>query len=475
MYRLLLFHEWLGARNSRAASLTLLLAPALIFTALYQGERRLQKHERLVEAMIQEADENRAELSDKLREQLSNGKIEYGHNDPGSPSSVGRSLLSNYAILPTTPQAILAVGQSDILPTYYRVVATQSQSLYHAEEIGNPLLLTIGEYDFSFFLVYLFPLVILLWHYDLLSRERETGMLPLLISGGLSPDRIFLARFALRNAWLFLLTTSAAALGMLSLGHGIAHWSFLVLLTLIACYQAFWSSAALLVNSYRGVSARNAAVLLCLWLLTAFIAPSAINALANAAFPVPSRLLLINEQREAAMEAANRGSQLLARFAEDHPELALDRDQANFNEMDAIRFAVAAEIEEAGAPFFELFRGQRERQFDLVRRLRFLSPAFLVRENVNDLAARGDTHFAAFESGVEDYRRELFAYFAGKALRGQRMTFNDYNETPVFKSARLIAPFSWKRFAVDCLFMCLLAVALLSWATRRLRQPPLYV
>ncbi|NJO86649.1 MAG: hypothetical protein HC821_00765 [Lewinella sp.] len=117
MLKLLLEHELLLLKRSPVFWLTLLLLPILIGTALYQGQQRQLKQLELQQTMRIDAQENLGELLAAVAEEQRTGISTPGHADPGSPSSVGRSLLSNYAYLLAAPLGILAVGQSDILPT----------------------------------------------------------------------------------------------------------------------------------------------------------------------------------------------------------------------------------------------------------------------------------------------------------------------------------------------------------------------
>jgi ABC-2 type transport system permease protein len=93
--------------------------------------------------------------------------------DPRNPDGVGRSLGARYAILPPSPLAALAIGQSDLLPYYFKVTTDARETMLAAFEIENPHRLLTGRFDLAFVVVYLYPLLILALTYNLLSSERS--------------------------------------------------------------------------------------------------------------------------------------------------------------------------------------------------------------------------------------------------------------------------------------------------------------
>ncbi|NJO86647.1 MAG: DUF3526 domain-containing protein [Lewinella sp.] len=173
-------------------------------------------------------------------------------------------------------------------------------------------------------------------------------------------------------------------------------------------------------------------MLLGLWLALVFVVPSGLNTIINQVYPVPSQLLLINEQREAAMEASLLGSQLLVKYIDDHPELMSPGSTVDLEKMDATRFATIAAVEAAGQPIQALFDQSQLVRHQFAQRLSLLSPAYLVLDGLNTLAGVNDERIRSYEGAVNDYRRQLFDYFSQKAFQGQRLKASDYEGVPDF-------------------------------------------
>jgi ABC-2 type transport system permease protein len=89
----------------------------------------------------------------------------------------------------------------------------------------------------------------------------------------------------------------------------------------VVAYILFWFALSVAINAFNWKSATNAVALAAFWLLFVVIIPSLTGVLVTTVYPVPSRVEMINATREASSAATAKGSQLLAKYTEDHPEL----------------------------------------------------------------------------------------------------------------------------------------------------------
>ena len=84
-----------------------------------------------------------------------------------------------HAVLNPHSLAHMSLGQRDIEPYYRKLTAASLYYQLFENELANPLKLYIGNFDLSFVLIYLFPLLIIVFTYGLYAEEKENGMLPL--------------------------------------------------------------------------------------------------------------------------------------------------------------------------------------------------------------------------------------------------------------------------------------------------------
>jgi ABC-2 type transport system permease protein len=88
---------------------------------------------------------------------------------------------------------------------------------------------------------------------------------------------------------------------------------------------------------------------------------------------------MIQAMRVASDEANAEGSRLLAKYYEDHPELASGDTQQEMNDFNLVRVAVSGEVERRVRPVLDRYSEQLAGQQRLVEAARFLSPAILMR------------------------------------------------------------------------------------------------
>ena len=197
-------------------------------------------------------------------------------------------------------------------------------------------------------------------------------------------------------------------------------------------YALFWFALAAWVNSLQRSSAWNATVLVGAWLVLVVVLPAAVNIAAGLLHPLPSRVEMITAQREASNDAVNRRSELLARYLEDHPEMAggvVAEESGRAALAWAATDAVNRRLEEVTA----VHDARRAEQLALVRRYRFLSPALLAQEVLVDAAGTGDARFARFQSQVRAFAEQWRQFFVPAILADERMTAAVLPDVPRFR------------------------------------------
>lgn len=355
---------------------------------------------------------------------------------PDGVKATSRNRLFRYAVLPPGPLGALAVGQSDIFPSYFKVDAGISSRFLTRSELENPLNLQSGRFDFAFFVVFLFPLFLLALTFDLLSREREQGTLALVLAQPVKLRTLLAAKAAVRWAVVTVpVLLTAAMTALLTAGGerpGEILARFLVLGAVVAVYGLFWCGLAVLVNARGMGSAANALVLAGLWLALTVVVPALSSIAVTSLYPPPSRMELIIALNDARNEANKRGEALLDTYAE-HPELVPVRGDGRPTDPMVRSIVTAEEAERAARPVLERHRKQLERQQALARKLVYLSPASLVQSALNALAGSSTARFEAFVGQVTAFHEEWKKFFYARFMRGALLTPEDYDQFPRFE------------------------------------------
>lgn len=431
----ILRHEW---RTLRADATSAVVAGVFAMAIGYGAWNGVQWVAFQTSALAEAAAEER-ERYDRLRQRVDEivkaGGPVSPFADPRSPANVGGRLGPRYAMLPPGPLAPLAIGQSDLLPYYFRVSTESRENILAATEIENPHRLLSGRFDLAFVVIFLYPLLILAVTHNILSGEKEQGTLALVLSQPVALRTLVTGKVTARALLLVgtVVGVSAVALGLAGIDVGAPGASVRLLLwvTAVAAYGGLWFSLAVLVNAFGRGSAANATVLASLWLVLVVMLPAVFNLAVTTLYPVPSRVEMVQAIREASDEANAQGSRLLAAYYEEHPELATGDAEQAMNDFTMIRVAVAAEVERRVRPVVARYERQIALQQAAIERLRFLSPAILMQDILTDLAGTGMARHRHFVNQVERFHAEWRAYFTPLIFRRAQMT--SFDDVPRFE------------------------------------------
>jgi ABC-2 type transport system permease protein len=396
-----------------------------------------------------------------------------------------------FAGKPAVPGAALAIGQADLLPAYVRVRAESMESVRTALDIEHPALLAAGRFDLMFFVVYLWPLILLALTTSVLTQDRESLRLRALQLQGVRLGRMLAAQIGARAlvataVLLAVCVAGALALGAVGLdGAGVAallKWGGVVLL-----YSLFWAAVAVAICAVCGNRMSAAFAGFGAWLALAILVPGAITALVQIGAPVPQRERYVQAMRDAGDQVAANKLDSLARFYDSHPDWrpagSLDKVTSSVT-----RLQRAQELERVMADVDRRFEQARQRQQRWFDRALAFSPVTLTYQMLATIAGNDGERHQRFLAEVQQHQQGLRDYFQRtiqlSALGDQRRPcpatclggygFRDFDQVPVFAPSPGLAGLSaWRSrllpLPVWTAIMLTLAALLLARTTPRRR------
>jgi ABC-2 type transport system permease protein len=428
-------HELRILRADRTLWTIIPLFAMLIAYGVYNGASWTQFQKTTLEAAKQEENNRFAKAQAEIGMIEQGGQPESPFRDPRLASVAAGRAGTRYATLPPAPLAGLSVGQSDLYPYYFKVTSQSKQNFVANDEIENPGNLLAGRFDLAFVIIYLYPLLILALSYNLISSEREQGTLALKMSMPLRLRTFVIAKAALLAMIALALAGALSVVGFLLSGASVREEGTMARLAMwiavVAGYGTFWFALAIAINAFGKSSATNAMALAGVWLLFALLAPSLLNAAVTTVYPVPSRVEMVQAMRRASAEASTKGSQLLAKYIEDHPELSAS-GRADPNDFYTRSIAVQSETERLIQPVMDRFDQQVLGQQTLVKRFRFLSPAIAAQAALNDIAGTGAARYRSFLDQVDRFHQDWRAYFNPRIVQKASLRASDYEQFPRF-------------------------------------------
>lgn len=370
----------------------------------------------------------------------------HAHDSSGgtrvTPASMRADVVANekgeLALVPEAPLGFLAVGQSDVYPSYLKVTARNLDALVTGDQIEHPLAVASGHFDTAFVVLFLYPLLIFALSFDLTATERDRGTLRMVLS---QPVRLgdvvagkMIARAVVLAVPVVIIPVLAATVVVPATASVPAMAKAIALLpwtVAVVAYGSIWHGIALLVNARGWNAAANALVLAGVWLLFAVVGPATTNLLIAIGYPMPSRVEAAVQARAATQDATVQGSRQLGQFLQDHPTSAnVGRDgMRQFAMLQAARDQqVADRLQVVDAAF----DAQLERQRRLAGWLSVLSPTMVAQTVLLDAAGTSTNQFEHFRAAAARFQREWKQYFEPRVLDAATLTEAEIAASPSF-------------------------------------------
>lgn len=266
-------------------SKTTIIALALIFTvgiiSLFIGKQFLLKQEKAIAAAT------------KFQQEHIKRNIHFHQDDFGLLMYYLRFALINQ------PEQLagLSIGQRDVNASVQSVTIRALEAQKYDTDLNNPYNLLSGNLDLSFVVIYLFPLLIIAFTFNLLSEEKEGGTWQLVTTQSASPIKYLLAKLSVRAVIVVIVL---ALLLLLSIPILSIQWNetFMLFTATCICYLIFWIALCFLFVTVKKSSGFNALALLSSWVLLTVLLPAGVNNIITNKYQVPEALQTIIKNRD---------------------------------------------------------------------------------------------------------------------------------------------------------------------------------
>lgn len=394
MYRLL-FKEFF---RSKVVILSLVLVGVLGLTGILIGKQFLDRQELATEQVAQYQKEH-IERNVKF------------HQD-----EMGLLLYYLRFALINQPDKIagLSIGQSDVNPTIQHVTIRNLEGQKYDTDLVNPSSLQAGNLDLGFVIIYLLPLLIIVFMFNLLSEEKEAGTWNLVAIQSTSKLKYLLTKLAVRGLvlmglFVFLLGTAKLVLG---LPLDRAFFAFFLLGT---CYLAFWFTVCFLIVSFQRNSSFNAVTLLAVWLVLAILLPAGINNYLGNQYPVPEALETMIDQRDGYHKKWDSGKrETMESFYTHYPQF----ESYGFSEGEEFSWLWYYAMQQMGdddaREESNRMRDKLMQRGQVSKRVSWFVPTMHIQLGFNEIAGTGSSDHMAFLDKTNDFHERLRLHFYPK-------------------------------------------------------------
>lgn len=349
-----------------------------------------------------------------------------------------------------TPRlAGLSIGQRDVYPSIQSLTVRNLEEQRYATDLVNPLFQLLGNMDFSFVLIYLFPLVIIAFGFNLISEEKEGGTWSLIRSQAHSPLLFLRLKLGIRlvSVLFVLLLLLITAKFYLAIPFDVP---FLIFGSVSVLYVLFWFGLTWLVVSFQLSSSQNAQVLLSLWVVLNLLLPAGINMLQRWLFPVPEAMSTVIQNREGYHSQWDKPKEpTLQKFYARYPEYQsfLHPKEADFSWL--WYFAMQQAGDDEAAVEVEALKNKLDSRVQLAKSLSWWIPSVHTQLSLNSLSLTDLGNYLHYLEALEEFHEKLKAYFFPRIFSNapvldedwSKFTLEKFRDQPQVNWIQLMAPF----------------------------------
>jgi ABC-2 type transport system permease protein len=288
MLRTIFTYEWIALWRSKGMMVALIAFTAIGIFCIKQGKTIYHYQRTTVDSALAKKNSNYQKVKSIFDTLTYTGTTRNNIEEP----FVLEWRLQEVVIKNISPLSALSIGQSDVYAPL--LSGNFSNDIFRTTytEFKNPEQLLVGNLDTAFFMVFLFPLLLLALTYNLQSADKEAGIYPLLQAQSAAITKVMLTRLLFRWLVAMLPVIVLAIVSLLLLANlpnfsatAFATWWLVALL-----YTLFWLLVVAVVLRFQYSSLVNAIVLAGTWVLLLIAIPGLLNTVFNYKYPATNKI-----------------------------------------------------------------------------------------------------------------------------------------------------------------------------------------
>lgn len=417
-FLILLRYEWLKFKYDLSPKVMILFVFLCGLYGIHYGVTETKRQVHHISSLEQILDANINELKNKFADPTPTGDITYYYpffstNNPDSWSA-------------------LSLGQRDIQPLYVKLRILGLYGQLFDSDFINPLKALTGNFDLSFVLIYLLPLLFISLSFNTYTYEKETGILPLLRNQPLSMKTFILSKLSFNLILTFILGSVLLLLGILY-SQATVDMRLLYSFLGLTLYVAFWFCVTFLVISLLKSTAFNALTLLGGWILFLIIIPSAINLNFVSNNEASLGFKIATTQRQNTHEGWDQPKEIVInKFLKKYPKWS-DKIKP---EEGAFKWSWYYANQEAGdidvKPLVSDFYSQLENKILAFNYISFTSPALILQNLFNTIGNTGLSSYLSFLKNSSRYHQDIKNFLYPKVIDNELFYHKNYADAPTY-------------------------------------------
>lgn len=321
----------------------------------------------------------------------------------------------------------LSIGQRDIHPSLVNVTIRNLEEQKYTSDLKNPMYQLLGNMDFSFVLLYFFPLIIIAFCFNLISEEKEDGIWNLILSQTANYKVMLAQKIGIRYASILLVLLLLLVIGQIVLDIPF-DGTFLIYGLVAILYVTFWFCLSWLVASLHKNSSQNALILLLSWILLTIVIPALINVAATHLYAVPEAYGTVLESRDGYHTQWDKPKEpTIEKFHQQYPQFsAYDHPQeASFSWL--WYFAMQQMGDDQAAQDAQALKEKLRFRNSFSIAAGWLFPTIHTQLSLNALARSDLNHHIGYWEALEAFHEEKRLYFYPRIFQNTAVADEDWS------------------------------------------------
>ncbi|MGD1317815.1 DUF3526 domain-containing protein [Chryseobacterium sp. 2R14A] len=345
--------------------------------------------------------------------------------------------------------AALNIGLRDLNPSIKSVTIRNLEEQKNNSDFFNPANAAVGNFDFSFVLVFLFPLVIIAFCYNIISEDQEKGTWKLLSVQ--SPDlrklidaKLLIRLMAVSSVYFLLLIVAVIYIKI------PVDSAFIIFAVVGLLYLIFWFALCRWIIGFQRSSSWNALALVLSWMGMNFIIPMTGNMVIQKMYPAKEGLQAQIEQREGYHNKWDEAKvPTMQKFHKIYPQFSQYTVEENSGYSYTWYYAMQhmADVESTGSS--KQFQAKMQSRNDAAIYLGYLLPNIQTQLVQSQIAKTGMENQLNYAQGLKNFHEEQRLYFYpyifenanGNTIDWTKQTVKTYDDPQKTNLFRVFFPY----------------------------------
>lgn len=392
--------------RSRAKFWAYILFVLACLYALFNGFNLQNKHLKTIESIEQKKQEGIA----KIKSWYDEGKT--GPEDrPWIDITTPFWALWNaptYTIKNPSPLLPLGIGQAEQYGFYKKI--TNWSSTYDndmVEELSNPERLVNGNIDFAFVVLFLLPILLIIFSYNINGFEKDFNFDKLIDIQVGNKQKWILARL-LFYVLLLILTVIILILsvGIINSVNDTYQSNLLALIFLATIYITSWAIVFYFIILKSNGSSSQAFTMISVWLVACIVIPGAVHQYASTKYPPNLMTDYLDVNRKDAYEVFELSRDIQAKkIMAIYPDLAQTKHgQDSLSDDDIVSNTVSAIINQMNKMAIDTIEAQNDAKNKLITSSYWFNPVSYFQNKWNSIT---DTDYYAYKNYRADVQQAI--------------------------------------------------------------------